>query len=178
MSARAELPMVVVGRRREDMIGGSHNQDKYLGVTLADRPRHPSGPSAIFLGVTEGNARSGLRRLPSGAGARARRPRRWSSSSPHTRASVAEQGARGGQSSSVRAMAWCSCGSAAWRGSTSGGLPLHGVAAARQAQSASLSSALRLRAGWGSISSSGRTSRPPSPWEAELCAVSSRGGGP
>ena len=45
-------PLVVVRRRREDMIGGSHNQDKYLGVTLADRPPIPSGPSAIFLGVT------------------------------------------------------------------------------------------------------------------------------
>ena len=52
-SARAEL---VTGRRmkkrKEDMIGGPHNQDKYLGVTLADRPPIPSGPSAIFLGVT------------------------------------------------------------------------------------------------------------------------------
>ena len=29
-------PLVVVWRRREDMTGGSHNQDKYLGVTLAE----------------------------------------------------------------------------------------------------------------------------------------------
>ena len=36
----------------EDMKGGSHNQNKYLGVTLADRPPIPSGPSAVFLGVT------------------------------------------------------------------------------------------------------------------------------
>ena len=34
------------------MTGGSHNQDKYLGVTLADRPPIPSRPSAVFLGVT------------------------------------------------------------------------------------------------------------------------------
>ena len=45
-------PLVVVRRRREDMTGRSHNQDKYLGVTLADRPPIPSGPSAVFLGVT------------------------------------------------------------------------------------------------------------------------------
>ena len=45
-------PLVVVRRRREDMKGRSHNQDKYLGVTLADCPPIPSGPSAVFLGVT------------------------------------------------------------------------------------------------------------------------------
>ena len=39
-------PLVVVRKRRKDMIGGSHNQDKYLGVTLADRPPLPSGLSA------------------------------------------------------------------------------------------------------------------------------------
>ena len=54
-SGRAEL---VTGRRmkkrKEDMSGGSHIQDKYLGVTLADRPPIPSGPSAVFLGVTIG----------------------------------------------------------------------------------------------------------------------------
>ena len=37
-------------KRKEDMIGGSHIQDKYLGVTLADRPPIPSGPSAVFPG--------------------------------------------------------------------------------------------------------------------------------
>ena len=36
------------------MAGGSHNQDKYLGITLADRLSIPSGPSAVFLGVTQG----------------------------------------------------------------------------------------------------------------------------
>ena len=45
-------PLFVLRRRREDMTGGSHNQDKYLGVTLADRLPIPSGPSAVFLGVT------------------------------------------------------------------------------------------------------------------------------
>ena len=45
-------PLVVVRKTREYMTGGSHNQDKYLGVTLADRPPIPSGPSAVFLGVT------------------------------------------------------------------------------------------------------------------------------
>ena len=39
-------------KRKEDMTSGSHIQDKYLGVTLADRPPIPSGPSAVFLGVT------------------------------------------------------------------------------------------------------------------------------
>ena len=39
-------PLVVVRRRREDMTGGSHNQDKYLGVTMMDRPPLPSGLSA------------------------------------------------------------------------------------------------------------------------------------
>ena len=39
-------PLVVVRRRREDMTGGSHNQDKYLGITLADRLPLPSGLSA------------------------------------------------------------------------------------------------------------------------------------
>ncbi|PVH65504.1 hypothetical protein PAHAL_1G009800 [Panicum hallii] len=42
-AARALEPLVVVRRRREDMTGGSHNQDKYLGVTMADRPPLPSG---------------------------------------------------------------------------------------------------------------------------------------
>ena len=52
-SARAEL---VTGRRmkkrKEDMTGGSHNQDKYLGVILAERPPIPSGLCAVLLGVT------------------------------------------------------------------------------------------------------------------------------
>ena len=52
-SGRAPL---VSGRRmkksKEDMTGGSHIQDKYLGVTLADRPPIPNRPSAIFLCVT------------------------------------------------------------------------------------------------------------------------------
>ena len=52
-------PLVVV-RRREDMIDGSHNQDKYLGVTLANRPPIPSGPSAVFLGVTMKKSLSGI----------------------------------------------------------------------------------------------------------------------
>ena len=39
-------------KRKEDMIGGSHIQDKYLGVTLAERPPIPSRPSAVLLGVT------------------------------------------------------------------------------------------------------------------------------
>ena len=51
-SARAEL---VTGRRmkkwKEDMTGESHNQDKYLGVTLADCPLIPSGPSTRVLHV-------------------------------------------------------------------------------------------------------------------------------
>ena len=50
-SGRAPL---VSGRRmkkkKEDMTGGSHIQDKYLGVTLADRPLIPSGPSVVFPG--------------------------------------------------------------------------------------------------------------------------------
>ena len=31
------------------MTGGSHNQNKYLGITLADRPPIPNGPSARVL---------------------------------------------------------------------------------------------------------------------------------
>jgi len=45
-------PLVVVRRRREAMTGGSHNQDNYLGVTLADRPPLPNGLSAR-LDVTD-----------------------------------------------------------------------------------------------------------------------------
>ena len=56
-SARAEL---VTGRRmkkrKEDMTGGSHIQDKYLGVTLADRTR-------FFLGVIISLSGSGHDRL-------------------------------------------------------------------------------------------------------------------
>ena len=50
MVARAldrSSPLVVVRRRREDMTGRSHNQDKYLGVTLADCPPLLGGPSAV-----------------------------------------------------------------------------------------------------------------------------------
>ena len=45
-------PLVVVRRRREDMTGGSHKELIYLDVNWADRPPLPSGPSAVFLGVT------------------------------------------------------------------------------------------------------------------------------
>ena len=39
-------PLFVLRRRREDMTGGSHNQDKYLGITLADHVPLSGGPSA------------------------------------------------------------------------------------------------------------------------------------
>jgi len=44
--------MVDVRRRKEDMTGGSHKEVIYLDVNWADRPPLPSGPSAVFLGVT------------------------------------------------------------------------------------------------------------------------------
>ena len=43
-------------KRKEDMTGGSHIQDKYLGVTLADRTR-------FFLGVIISLSGSGHDRL-------------------------------------------------------------------------------------------------------------------
>ena len=44
--------LVNVRRRKEDMSGGSHKEVIYLDVNWADRPPLPSGPSAVFLGVT------------------------------------------------------------------------------------------------------------------------------
>ena len=44
--------LVDVRRRKEDMTGGSHKEVIYLDVNWADRPPLPSGPSAVFLGVT------------------------------------------------------------------------------------------------------------------------------
>jgi len=44
--------LVNVRRRKEDMTGGSHKEVIYLDVNWADRPPLPSGPSAVFLGVT------------------------------------------------------------------------------------------------------------------------------
>ena len=35
------------------MTGGSHKEVIYLDVNSADRPPLPSGPSAVFLGVTD-----------------------------------------------------------------------------------------------------------------------------
>ena len=46
--------LVEVGMRKKEMTTGPHPA-KYLGVTLADRPPIPSGPSAVFrffVGVT------------------------------------------------------------------------------------------------------------------------------
>ena len=44
--------LVDVRRRKEDMTCGSHKEVIYLDVNWADRPPVPSGPSAVFLGVT------------------------------------------------------------------------------------------------------------------------------
>ena len=49
---RSESLVEVRRRKEEEMTGGSHKEVIYLDVNWTDRPPLPSGPSAVFLGVT------------------------------------------------------------------------------------------------------------------------------